>query len=236
MFEFFRRYQRAFFIVITSVIVISFSFFGTYQAFQGGQAEDKVAFTAVDGTKVLSSELNDMITFLSRDSGSYGNGLNDGVVVTDLLQTGLGEVIAAKYMQEIGQELQPKLEREKRYTGYKHPRAPFLTADQIWSYYAPNIKKNLDRLKLVTQAAGADAFQARVALFLAEQNFPAAYLKQILRYQESTHKWLPQDATLAQQDLSLFGYHSAQDWFGRRFLELSAEFIINAAKVAERKG
>src|SRR5262245_39241440 len=144
MLEFFRRYQRAFFIVITAVIIISFSFFGTFQTFSNKEQEDKVVFTALDGTKVRRSEVSDMINFLTSDAHEYifsssgtGNALNDGVIANDILAAGLAPIIADPYLTEISQELQPRLEREKRYKPYAHPRAPFLTAEQIWAYYAP---------------------------------------------------------------------------------------------------
>ncbi len=243
MLEFFRRYQRGFFIVITVVIVISFSFFGTFQTIPGKEQDDRVAFTALDGSKVRKSEIADMVAFLAADSheyifsgGSSGNALNDGVVSTDILESGLAPVIAAPYLAEIGHEQQARLERERRYKPYKHPRAPFLTSEQIWTYYAPDVKSNFDLLRNSEHANNPNAFAARVNLFVAERNFPSPYLRQFLRYQEASHKWLPQDPSLAQQDLSLFGYHTTQDWFGRQFIEICAQFIINSAKVAEQKG
>ncbi|MBS0635237.1 MAG: hypothetical protein JSR37_07220 [Verrucomicrobia bacterium] len=243
MLEFFRRYQRGFFIVITVVIVISFSFFGTFQTFADRDRDDKVAFVALDGSKVRSSELHDMVAFLTGDSHDYlfsgggsGNALNDGVLAADILESGLAQVIATPYLPEIGEEQQARLDREKRYKPYVHPKAPFLTSEQIWTYYAPDVKSNFDLLRSADNAKTKDAFNARVNLFVAERNFPAPYLKQFLRYQESSHKWLPQDPNLMHADLSLFGYHSTQDWFGRHFVELCAQFIINSAKIAEQKG
>jgi len=243
MLQFFRRYQRAVFVVITFVIVISFSFFGTFQTFSGKDQDDKVAFTAIDGTKVRRSELNDMVNFLAADSHDYlysassgGNALNDGVVFNDILDSGLFQVITTPYLVQIGEEQQVRLEREKRYNPYAHPKAPFLTAEQVWAYYAPDIKANFDLLRSFETTKSQDAFSARVDLYMAERHFPSAYLKQFLRYQEMQHKWLPQDPNLAYQDLALFGYHNAQDWFGRQFIELCAEFIINSAKIAQAKG
>ncbi|MCE5293239.1 MAG: hypothetical protein LLF94_01325 [Chlamydiales bacterium] len=242
MLDFFRRYQRGLFIVITVVIVISFSFFGTFQAFAGKEQDDRVAFTALDGSKVRRSEVTDMVAFLTSDSHDYlfsggaGNALNDGVLAGDILESGLAQVIGVPYLAEMAPELQTRLDREKRYKPYTHPRAPFLTSEQIWTYYAPDVKSNFDLLRVSANAKSKDAFNARVNLFVAERNFPAPYLRQFLRYQESTHKWLPQDPSLAQHDLSLFGYHSIQDWFGRQFVELSAQFIINSARVAHQKG
>ncbi len=243
MLEFFRRYQRGFFIVITVMIVISFAFFGTFQTFANKEQEDTVSFTAIDGSKVYRSEVADLVAFLSSDShdfifsgSSAGNPLNDGVLANDILESGLAQVIAAPYLTEIGQEQQVKLDREKRYKAYTHPKAPFLTSEQIWTYYAPDIKSNLDLLRTSESAKSKDAFAARVNLFVAERNFPSPYLRQFLRYQESSHKWLSQDPSLAHQDLALFGYHSTQDWFGHQFVEICAQFIINSARFAEQKG
>ena len=244
MLDFFRRYQKGLFIVITIVIIISFSFFGTFQAVHGRDVEDKPAFTAVDGSKVLSSELNDMVLFLSQDSYDTmfsaspfaGNALNDGALAHDIIDTGLATVIVGSYLEEVGADQQVKLEREKRYKTYQHPRAPFISASQVWNYYAPDIAKNLAKMNAQENAKSMEAFKARVNLFSAERKFPPSYLKQFLRYQETMHKWLSPDANLANYDLALFGYHNAQDWFGRRFIELAAEFIINAARFAESKG
>ncbi len=243
MLEFFRRYQRGFFIVITVVIVISFSFFGTFQTFNQREHEDKVAFTALDGTKVYRSEVADMVAFLSTDSRDFlysgsmsGNALNDGTLATDILGSGLAQQIAMPYLNEFGQELKTRHDRERRYKPYVHPRAPFLSSEQIWTYYAPDVKANYDRLVNSENPKGKEAFDARVRLYVAERNFPSPYLRQFLRYQEASHKWLPQDPNLMHQDLALFGYHGAQDWFGRQFVELAAQFIINSAKVAEQKG
>ena len=75
-----------------------------------------------------------------------------------MLESGLAVVIAAPYLTEIGQELQPSLDREKRYKPYTHPRAPFLTSEQIWTYYAPDVKTNFDRLRSSESAKSKDAF------------------------------------------------------------------------------
>ena len=37
-------------------------------------------------------------------------------------------------------------------------------------------------------------------------------------------------------DLALFGYHSTEDWFGTKFVHLVSQFVINASKIAEKKG
>jgi GcvH upstream region-like protein len=240
MFEFFRRYQKIFFIVITAVIVFSFSFFGAFSAFSGGQGNDPVAFVAVDGTNVYRSELNDVVHLIGTDNQEAfyraGNAFNDGVIAQDILESGIASRIVAPYLPDLKGDLQFRLEKEKHFVPYMNKQANFISADQVWAYFAPDIKKGLTGLKIQTDGATPQAFQNRVDLFLAERRFPSIYLKQMLKYQEKEHEWLTPDEELNYKDLSLFGYHSVQDWFGKNFLDLTAKYIINTARIAEERG
>lgn len=244
MLDFFRRYQRYFFFVITIVIVISFSFFGTYGAIGSNQWREQIAFKAVDGSEILRSDVDDLAHFIATDSedkrllgGIWGpNFLNDGVIRQDLLQTGLALELVTFYQDEVKEELQKKLAKEKRYQPYVHPQARFISAENIWNYFVPEMTANLDALRSARDPLKEEAFNARVNLFLAEKNFSAPYLRQALRYQERQYEWLTPDETLNRQDLSLFSYHTLEDWFGPRFVRLVSEFIINAAILAEQNG
>lgn len=232
MLEFFRRYQKFFFIIVTCVIVISFTFFGTYDAFVGSAKEnDTVAFTAVDGCKISGREFSDLVNFLSVD-----HPFSDDVIENNFLLSGIAEVIAEPFLAKFQSELQSRHEKEKRFVPYANAQAPFVGVEAIWSYFAPDIKTYFEALKSMPDAATKDAFSCRVKLYLAERRFPAGYQKRILKYQEKQHSWLAPDEGLAHRDLSLFGYHNLQDWFGKNFLELVGEYIINCAKIAESKG
>lgn len=63
MLQFFRKYQTYFFAVITVVIIISFSFFGTYNTLPANAIHEQVTFTAVDGSEIKRMELDEMILF-----------------------------------------------------------------------------------------------------------------------------------------------------------------------------
>lgn len=244
MLNFFRKYQTYFFAVITVVIIISFSFFGTYNTLPANSIHEQVAFTAVDGTEVKRHELDELVLFISTDTddkrlfgGMWGpNFLNDGVIRNDILTTGLGEILINTYPGLVEQDLQTKLEKEKRFALYKHPYAPFLTTESAWAYFAPNMKTHFDALRGADIATNPDAVNARVALFLEEKRFSAPLLKQVLRYQQKQYNWLTPDPNLERLDLSLFGYHTVDDWFGPKFLRIVGEFIINSSKIAEQKG
>lgn len=244
MLQFLRRHQRYFFFVITIVIIMSFSFFGTYSTLESPGMGDRVVFTAVNGQNVRHSEVEEMAIFLGSDEvdkgiwgGEWGpNFLNDGVIAKDFLQTGLAQQLVEAYKQDVGPELQQRLDREKRTAFYVHPSAPFMTAEVVWNYFAPQIAGGVSALKHAGIATDPEAVKAREQLYLSERTFPARTLKQVLRYQESQYNWLTPDPNLDRADLSLYGYHTLEDWFGPRFIRLISQFIINAAKVAEQQG
>lgn len=244
MLDFFRRHQRFLYIIVTTVIVISFTFFGTYSSMSNSPFGEQVAFKAIDGSTITKHEIDEMAAFIGTDAsdkilfgGRWGlNFLNDGVIVKDFLQTGLGVMLANAYPEEIRPDLQVRLEKEKRNALYAHPQAGFIGVESAWNYFAPEMLAYYRAMKMAQDPLAQDAIQARANLFLMEKQFPQSILHQVLRYQEKQYDWLRPDRNLDQTDLSLFGYHTLEDWFGPRFVRLVSEFIINAAKVAEQRG
>lgn len=244
MMNFFRKYQRIFIIILTAVIIITFSFFGTYNAFVSNEVRDEVAFQTVGGRDVLHSELSAMTRFISTDAydkmlfgGVWGpNFLNDGIVKNDFFETGIVNVVASSYLTELKNDLEPRLEKQKRFSPYAHPQMPFLSARTVWGYFAPEINTHLEALKKANGQLDLDAFNAQVQLFLEERRFPSPYLKEVLKQQQSQLSWITPDPTLADRDLSLFGYHTLEEWFGPKTIQLIATVIINGAEVAEEKG
>lgn len=244
MLNFLRKHQRYFFAVITIVIIISFSFFGTYGTLETDFSPEQTVFTTINGTNVKRHELEDLALFIGTDmqdklilGGSWGpNFLNDGVIRKDFLESGIGLILAQNYSNELLQDLKSRTEKERRFKLYSNPQAGFINVESAWKYFAPDMKNNYDQLILTMNPIDAEALASRISLFLQEKQFPAPLLKQVLRYQEQQYPWLPTDENLAYMDLSLFGYHTLEDWFGPRFVRLVAQFIMNSAKVAEQKG
>lgn len=243
--EFFRKYQRFFFLIITIVIVISFSFFGTYSTLSAPTHKEQIAFTAVDGSAITRGELEEMSLFLGTDmqdkllfGGLWGpNFFNDGVIKKDFLATGMGTMLAMQYSKELRSDFSDaRLEKEKRFVPYSHPQAKFVGVNTIWTQLAPEIITSLENLRNQDDALSPEAFQDRVKLFLAEQQFPPSALRQILHYQQQQYQWLTPDPNLDRVDLAIFGYNTTEDWFGSRFVHLISEFVINAAIIAEQRG
>jgi len=238
MLEFFRKYQSYIFIVVTIVIVISFSFFGTSSTIVSNPVHDKTVFTAIDGEEIKRHALDEMVLFISTDNydkqlfgGLWGpNFLNDGVIRKDFLKTGLAEVVANSFLDDLKPDFDTRHEKEKLFIPYKHPQAKFISQESIWEAYAPKKLKSFNALR-----ANND-FHDRVELFLDEMNFPASYSRYLVYSQEKQFNFVSHDNNLDRMDFALFGYHTIQDWFGPRFIRLVAEVIINGAKMAEQKG
>ena len=153
MLEFFRKYQRYFFIVIAVVIVISFSFFGTHSAINAPQkVEDRCISQGVDGSKIMKSELDHMVRFLASDrndlalteKGMMPNFFNDGVVRKDLLGTGIGVLLANAYFEDLKGDLNERMTHHKAFHPYCHPTAPFISVENLWSQVLPSQKAHLD--------------------------------------------------------------------------------------------
>jgi GcvH upstream region-like protein len=244
MLHFFRKYERYIFVVITVVIVISFSFFGTYNTLQSPEKMEKIAFTAVDGSKISRSEVEELLRFIRTDNedkllwgGAWGpNFLNDGVIKKEFLETGFAQILAAQYSNEIRKDWEKKHSREKNYSPYIHPQANFISAANAWKILYPDLEIQFSYLQTVLDPMSSQGIDARVKLYLAERKLPAPMLRQVLRYQEKQYTWVPRDSNLSQIDLSLFGYHSIEDWLGLRFTHLVAEYILNSAIIAEKSG
>lgn len=254
MLAFFRKYQRFFYIIITTVIVISFSFFGTFATFQNpeggtkGRLRDETVFIAIDGSKIPWRDLEALTLFIGTDNedklllgGRWGpNFLNDGVIKKDFLETGMAEQLAFFFPEEMKSDLKTRQQKEKRFQFYQHPQAKFLNASNAWEIVAPEINALLTKVKGTPDLSDLEkfneAFKDRVQLYLAERRFPHPSLRMVLRHQQKQYQWIHPDPALENTDLALFGYHTLDDWFGPTFIRLAAVFIINSAKIAEKQG
>lgn len=244
MLDFFRRYQWYFFLFITIMTVISFSFFGTYGSMSSNSWGEQLAFKAVDGTEVTRSDVDELALFLATDAedkqffgGAWGlNFLNDGVIRKDFLETGMAQELALAYKEDLQQSIDRRLDKEKKFTPYFHPEARFLSVENVWDYFAPQMKSHFEQLRASENGLDPASFDSRVKLYLAQKQLPPSTLRQVLRYQERQYSWLNPDPNLNQVDLSLFGYHTLEDWFGPDFSRLISEFIINTSILAEKQG
>jgi hypothetical protein len=164
------------------------------------------------------------------------NLLNDGVLEKDLLETGLGSLLAERYFAALQDEVKKVVDRAVSFRPYAHPGAGFISAESAWSQFSPasvhlsmELKKNKDKLSKHT-------FDLLSQAYLQQKAMPTMFLKRVLLYQQSQASWLSEDPALQHADLSLFGLHTAEEWLGEKFLNIAAQFILNAAAYAETLG
>ncbi len=244
MLEFFRQYQKYFFIVIATVVISSFVFFGTSGALNNGPVRsDRVIGKGIDGSDLMLSEIASLSRFIAADqedilSGSRNvppNLLNDGVIRKDILGAGVAEVLVNGNYEALKSELEQRIQRVKTYRSYEHPETPFLSAKAVWQRFNPAINTTWSLLQSEQEMTAA-SFAHLAGLYQLQNQLPAEWLRRILMMQEQQYNWLRPDPRLRQGDMALFGFHSLTDWFGKNFVDLTAEFIHNAALAAEEKG
>ena len=246
MIRFLRKYQRLFFVVITVVIIITFTFFGAQNSDNNSeyQRQDKNVGKAIDGSLIKQSEIDLLSFFLSTDQKSYfstkersstPNLLNDGVVYKDFIETGIASSLIERYFKELKPDLQDRFENMKHYSFYSHPQAPFISTKAIWKQICPQMIDSLEALNR-HEEMDVSVFQTMMDLYCHQQKLYPDMLRKILLYQQSQYPWVTPDQRLLNENLSLFGFISLQDWFGQSFLDLISQFIINVSIIAEKKG
>ena len=245
MLSFFRKHQRGFFIFVTVIIVISFTFFGGVSSFiNTEEVQDEVIGKAVDGSNISKREVEELVRFLStsaQDAALLGrdkipNMLNDDVIRKDFLSTGMGEQLAGRFFELLKPEVEERFLKVKNYVPYAHPEAPFINVSSIWQQFQPEVIQHMAFLKEGCQAADLSFFSMLSQLSIKQLNFPAAMVRRILLYQQSQYPDLRPDESLHYANLQPYGFETMEDWLGRGYMQLIAQYIINAAKIAEKRG
>ncbi len=238
MLDFFRRYQKGFFLVITAVIICSFTFFGTFSTFSDSEkVADRVVGKAIDGSDMMEQELRAMERFLAFDRDDFWqpNLFNDGVIRHDLLATKVAEVMVERSLPMFREGLALALQRAKAYVPYEHPEASFLSAKAVWERAAPMINREWSQLRAASEPS-REVFAHLVNLHQFQSAVSPEWLRRVLLMQEQQYNWIHPDPRLRQEDLSMFGFHTLSDWFGKEFVGVMAQFVHNGAIWAKQKG
>lgn len=243
MLGFLRKYQKFFFIIIAAAIIVSFSFFGTYSALNTQtQVPDKELVKGVSGKPIMQQELAALCRLIesspySRGAGdkSMPNFFNDGVIEKDFLASGLGVMLTKGYFDELKPDLDARVKKIHHYRPYVHPKSLQISVENVWARFAPRMSEHYRTLKAKSDQATAETLAVMSQLFIDQALLPSDTLKQVLAMQQQQQNVEP-DPLLANSDLTLFGFKTMEDWFGPRFVPLLAQFILNAAQLAEEKG
>lgn len=240
MLSFFRKYQKIFFIVTAFFIVVSFTFFGTYSAVQRqSDLPDRDVGKLIDGSMLKEKKLNQIKRFLQNgleEGGRFVNLLNDSFIHRDLILSGLGELLAENYFDQLKPQLESRWKRIKNYSPYVHPNAPHVSAQAVWEQFAPEIPRLLEEAKRAPETFSKREMSLLFKLYAAQAKFPAHLLHRMIYYQQEQNQSVEPDQALPHLDMTLFGFQGVEGWFGETFIDLACQFILNAAHIAKEMG
>ncbi len=237
-----RKYQKGIFSVVAFMVIVSFLFFGTYSAIQTDavREEDAIIGKVLGGSELHSRDVNRLVKFLGTDFHDVmaGNGsanlLNDGFIRTDIVGSGLGLLIFEGYREEIWGELESKVVKFKQFKPYIHP-SKFVSFEAMLGQFAPNYAENLMGFRLAREER--EVFDKLSKLYVDQTVFPAEMMRKMMLYVEHQYANMAAgDPQLKHVDLSLFYAKGVSDWFGGKFLERVAHFVINGAAYAKKQG
>lgn len=228
MLEFFRKYQRFFMILVAVIIVISFSFFGAYVSMDSlEKKKDFVVGKAIDGSDLRYSEVRQLSSLM----GMQGSG---GLFDRAFLKTGTADLLSKTYFDALQGEWRSRLSKARAARFYVHPAAPFLDARGVWSQLAPGLIDEVQKLQSLDEA-DSQFFSIWSNIYSLQQSIPSELVRRVLLYQQN-QAGLPMDSRLLNIDFALFDCKTLEDWFGRNFIDLASQVILNGAALAKQQG
>lgn len=235
MLGFFRKYQKIFFVFVTAIIVISFTFFGTSNAFTSKEdVPNRQIGKAIDGSKIMEREVAALAQIFRE--GERPHLLSDGWVNHLWLLTDFAEMLAKTYFDDLKEELQERIDKVRGFIPYVHPDADFLSSVSMWQQFAPEINQAIANIKAGPQEITKEQVSHLFALYRAQVAFPPHLLHQMLFYRQAQYSSLKPDPALPRFDLAIAGFHSVEDWFGLRFSSALSQAILSGAALAEKRG
>lgn len=233
MFALLRRHQKVLFIVVGALVVLSFSFFGTFDILMRQGDADRVLCKSLGKRPIRERDVVALTHFLTHSPYAWGNELSllhDGVIERDFLASGLGAALADTYLPALQQEIAERASKLRHFQPYEHPSDPHISLKALWKRIAPALHARLQEVQ------GKEAGFGHLAdLYLHALQCPAEHVRQLLLTQQEKRKADP-DPALRQVPLSPAGFSSYADWFGPTWLSLVSQCILNVADVAEKEG
>lgn len=242
MLGFLRKNQSYFLLFISIVIITSFLFFGTTQKIPERKPKKEILLgVAADGSSIYLREIEQMVRFCVTDrfdnpsiKTGVVNFLNDGVIRNDIIKSGLAELLLENDFDRIQPELQAKLSQFQGFSSYIHPQKPSINLENIYARFAPELLETLQKFRTHTEATPL-VFSDLISMYQQQQKLQPELIRQYLLYEEKISVATP-DPHLINKDLQLFHAYSLDEWFGKKFVELTCQFIHHCASEAVQRG
>ncbi|MDN3504325.1 MAG: hypothetical protein P0S95_01965 [Rhabdochlamydiaceae bacterium] len=232
-----RKHQKIVFATAGLLVIFSMCFFGVAsQGDRGAERPNVVLGRALDGSKVNSNEVFEMVHFLNNASNPHFGLISseDDVIMNSVFKSGLASMLIDSYYDEMKEELDSKLEVYSKYKPYAHPEVQFVNAEMIWSFAAPELSDALKNFK--QESDPHKQLRHVINAYCAQTEFPEFALRNTLYKYQQQFGAKYQDPYILRGNLSLFNARSPYELLGSNFMNLTAQFIQNAAIYAKQKG
>lgn len=226
MFAFFRKYQRAIFIVTTVVVIISFVFLGTYNRLgRTTKQKDIVIGKCIDDTDLTLSRVKGVSLFLANEDKITKSPLFEKLADLFVLDT-----FFLLYEKELKKDFEKRFDQIKSYKPYENGN---LSAKNVWNIFAKGINHHLEIIQN-KNSFDLEAFKSFYKLYIKQKKFPPNTLKRVLLYYAKQVNMM--DPMLIRSDHRLFDFASFFSWFGENFTDILSQFIININQFAKSEG
>lgn len=242
MLGFLRKNQKCFLLFISIVIITSFIFVGINQKIPKREVKKEIVLGhGIDGSLISAKEIEQMVRFCVTDRFDQPsmknrsiNFLNDGVIRKDIIENGLATLLLEHDFDRIKPELENKISQFQKFSTYEHPENPSISLENMYAKFSPELLENLQKFRMNTEINPL-IFSQIVSLYQEQQKLQPELIRQFLLYEEKISKVRP-DPHLINKDLQLFHAYSLDDWFGKKFVELTCQFIHHCALEAKHRG
>lgn len=242
MLGFLRKNQKCFLLFISIIIITSFIFVGINQKIPKREAKKEIVLGhGMDGSSIYVKEIEQMVRFFTTDrfdQPSMKNGivnfLNDGVIRKDIIENGFATLLLENDFDRIKPELEDKICQFQNFSTYVHPESSSISLENMYAKFSPELLENLQKFRMNTEMSPL-IFSQVVSIYQQQQKLQPELIRQFLLYEEKISKVRP-DPHLVNKDLQLFHAYSLDDWFGKKFVELTCQFIHHCALEAKHRG
>ena len=246
MLHFFRKYQKAIFLCSTFFVAISFLFFGTLSKApsESKDGHDESISRMLGGESLKKRKLSMMSAFLSSSSedvsfanqSSVINLFNNAILDKEILASPVAMSIVNQYAQVMKVDIEKRLAKASKYELYKHPTAKNISTEMVYNSIEPSFLEVISKIKKSSLLSTQEGFSLLLAAYEKQKKVPPEMVKRVLMYYQNKLPLQEKDSRLEHFDFSIFGFRSLQDFFGRSFIEISSQFIMNAASHARSLG
>ncbi|KPK33607.1 MAG: hypothetical protein AMS24_00590 [Chlamydiae bacterium SM23_39] len=230
MFKFLRKNRKIILIITSAVIILSFSFFGTYNAILDSRekVKDEKVFE-IKNKKIFRSDLNILSFLLDRENKILRE---NSTISKEFFQTRIVELLFEKNIDKLSLDFKKRLDRIKNFDLYVYPYNPNISLENILKNKNPKILRLLNEIKKI-EKIDLNTFKKFSELYIEIDKVSKIDIQNKLLLQQKNSPYLPLDRSLFDVNFNIFPFSNISEWLGESFLDIIFKFIFEVADFFE---